>query len=538
MRKLLLLLLSLGAFFGAMLAFGTTTSAAIDNTPDCDTVAIIRCGEFSSSKLSSRVSNNADIKKVFAAFGISPNDLKGGYEQGVVWKDGRVTLSNGTVVATNATTAGRWNSAKPGMTRIGGTDRAYKMPTSYFVTEGQTAFIKMKNGKFQFAVIKSCGNPVVAKAVIPSVVCTGLAVKAVNPENFSFKASASVKNANFKKVTYTVKRGGTVVKTIVKENLNTVNYNIATPGSYTVEAVITANAFGERIDTPVGKCKGNFTVKEKVTPEYVCKSLTAQQVGDRTSFVFTPTVALKAATFKSIRYTVTNQAGNTVATIDRTNLNPVSYTQNTTGKYTVKAVVKVTVNGQERTATGTCVANFEVKPAPVTPLYECTKLNATVTAGKANTYTYTLAYIADGGAKLTKVMVDFGDGTAAKEIALADLPTFEYTYAKAGTYTTTATLTFVIDNKTAEAKNLNCATKVTIEEEQKCPVPGKEHLPVDSDECYEPCPHNPELPKDSEECAPTELPNTGPGSIIGLFAATTVAGAAAHKIVWSRRYNG
>jgi hypothetical protein len=31
------------------------------------------------------------------------------------------------------------------------------------------------------------------------------------------------------------------------------------------------------------------------------------------------------------------------------------------------------------------------------------------------------------------------------------------------------------------------------------------------------------------------LVNTGPGDIIGIFAATTIAGAVAHRLLWGRR---
>lgn len=34
---------------------------------------------------------------------------------------------------------------------------------------------------------------------------------------------------------------------------------------------------------------------------------------------------------------------------------------------------------------------------------------------------------------------------------------------------------------------------------------------------------------------PTELPNTGPGDVLGIFAATTIAGAIAHRLFLSRR---
>ena len=140
-----------------------SVQAAVDNTPDCDTVAIIRCGAFTESGLQNKA-KDGDIPRVYNAFGINQNELKG-FVEGVVWKDGRVTVGNDKVVARNAVTAGRWNNPTGDMTKIPNTDRAYKMSTSHFVDDGQVAFIKMVNGKFAFAVIKTCGNPVTATPV-------------------------------------------------------------------------------------------------------------------------------------------------------------------------------------------------------------------------------------------------------------------------------------------------------------------------------------------------------------------------------------
>jgi hypothetical protein len=63
------------------------------------------------------------------------------------------------------------------------------------------------------------------------------------------------------------------------------------------------------------------------------------------------------------------------------------------------------------------------------------------------------------------------------------------------------------------------------------PVEGKGNLPPDSHECKE---ETPETPAET----PTELPNTGVGgTVAGIFAATTVGGAIAHRLVWSRRFS-
>src|ERR1700741_4432419 len=166
MKKLALLIAAFS--IPATMLFARPVSAAIDTTPDCDTVAIIKCGSSSVSELQTDASKG-DVPTVYNNFGISHSELKG-FVDGVVWKDGRVTLGTkgeGKLVATNAITAGRWNNPTSDMTKIPNTDRAYRMSTSHFVDDGQIAFVKIVNGKFDFAVIKTCGNPVTAKELPP-----------------------------------------------------------------------------------------------------------------------------------------------------------------------------------------------------------------------------------------------------------------------------------------------------------------------------------------------------------------------------------
>lgn len=142
---------------------GPTYAANIDNTPDCDNVAIFYCGSMNESEFHRKWNNDGrynDHQAVFAAFGINKDDVNGMVD-GVVWKDGRVTLNDGKVVATGAMTAGRNWGGNP----IPNTKNAAKYSTSKFVTEGQTAMIKMVDGQFKFAVVKSCGNPVTATPV-------------------------------------------------------------------------------------------------------------------------------------------------------------------------------------------------------------------------------------------------------------------------------------------------------------------------------------------------------------------------------------
>lgn len=112
----------------------------------------------------------------------------------------------------------------------------------------------------------------------------------------------------------------------------------------------------------------DVTVPKECQPQaqYSCDALAVSKLSD-TKFKFETGYSATNATFKSVSYTVRNEAGATVATVAGTP-NAVEYTQTTPGKYTVQATVTFTVNGQDVTATSdACKKAFEVPtpPAPV-----------------------------------------------------------------------------------------------------------------------------------------------------------------------------
>lgn len=204
----------IAAFLSVFISAGTLvisplTLAAIDNTPDNDSVAIIKGGVFSEAEVQAKA-KQGDVPVVYKAFGIKQSQLNG-FVDGVVWKDGRVTVGNDQVVAKNAKTAGRWDTPKSGMIKIPGTDRAYKMSTSNFTDEGQTAFIKMVNNKFSFAIIKPCGNPVTATPLAPPKPNLTIQKQVSTMQSSTWKESVTVKPGEHVKYRVIIKNTGKTV---------------------------------------------------------------------------------------------------------------------------------------------------------------------------------------------------------------------------------------------------------------------------------------------------------------------------------------
>ncbi len=252
----------------SLVGFSNTASAVVDNNPDCDTVAIIKCGVFSPSALREKAAQG-DVPRVYRAFDISQADLDGKFVNGIVWRDGRVTV-DGETVATGAQTAGR----NYGGTPIPNTDSAGKYSTSKFVTEGQTAFVRMVDGKFDFAVIKSCGNPVSATpktkpeppAPTPKFECVSLKASEISRTKRTFRVNADT-SGGAKITNYEYGFGDGMGATDTRSSYT---YEYKTPGTYTASVVVHIAVNGNTKKVTSETCKVPVTiVAEPVTPVFV-----------------------------------------------------------------------------------------------------------------------------------------------------------------------------------------------------------------------------------------------------------------------------
>ena len=260
------------ASFGILLSgviavggFGTNVSAIVDNTPDCnDGVAIINCGAFSPQALRDKAARD-DVPRIFNAFSISQSDLNGQFVDGIVWRDGRVTVE-GKTVATGAMTAGRNFGGAP----IAGTN-AGKYPTSRFVTEGQTAFVRMVDGKFDFAVIKACGNPVSAtpknpptpQEPEPAYECVSLTTEKLSRTKVRFTADAKASGgATIEKYEFGFGDGYGITV-----NEKSYTYDYKKTGTFETNVVVHVKVNGTIKKVTSRACEKNVTIRDEKTPE-------------------------------------------------------------------------------------------------------------------------------------------------------------------------------------------------------------------------------------------------------------------------------
>ncbi|HEU4914898.1 MAG TPA: LPXTG cell wall anchor domain-containing protein [Candidatus Saccharimonadales bacterium] len=286
---------------------------------------------------------------------------------------------------------------------------------------------------------------------------------------------------------------------------------------------------------------GNPMGGEKVTSTATCKALnSAPDKSNPNKYTFTTTANFGGnAQLSRVVYTFSD----TGETVTKNSLTaPVEHTFKKSGTVTVKVYAKVP-GGHEILATTVVDCSKQIKYVP--PIAACVSLVATALDDQKRKFRFTVTAKTDKYSKL--VSADFTLDSKTTTTGVTDKDNKgniykDYAFTDEVKHTVVATVNFT----TLEgAKSVKCQASVTPSKLPKCEVPGKEHLPPDSPECaYCEVPGHEDLPKDSplckEETPPekppvTELPKTGTGSVIGLFAGTSAIGAAAHAVITRRR---
>ncbi len=162
------------------------------------------------------------------------------------------------------------------------------------------------------------------------------------------------------------------------------------------------------------------------------------------------------------------------------------------------------------------VYTVEVVAVPQVPTYSCDLLQMTLLAPRS--YRFTGNASVNGGATVKQYHFDFGDGTKQDVTSTEKTATVDHAYTRDGTFPSRVTVDFIVNGQVVSHTSDACAKTITLTpNKENCKIPGKEHLPVDSPECI--------LVKTG----------AGPGDLVGIFGATTVAGAAAHNMFNRRR---
>ncbi len=166
-RKIQIFILGITIITALLISPLVQAQTVVSVQRDCDSNAVLRCGAHTTAELKQKYDAQAGAKTIYNHFGITSaevNEMHTTAVSGFVTKGGRVLIKDETV-ATNAQTAGRQNIAGSKAVTVNGTTFYTRTPSVSFTQDKLDAYVVMKGGTFQYAVIKSCGNPVKATPV-------------------------------------------------------------------------------------------------------------------------------------------------------------------------------------------------------------------------------------------------------------------------------------------------------------------------------------------------------------------------------------
>ncbi len=484
-------------------ALYTNANAAnivLNDGSECVKQSVIWCGSQDLATLQTKYKNGdghnsaASIHNIYASpkFGITSTDIANMSKYAVagsVTSDGKVYVGN-ELVATNAYTASRGTTSDSEKVTYNGTTFYIRHTRVSWYKPVTKAYVVMINGKFQFAVMGPCGNPIKATPKLPDYsILKDVRVKGSS----TWLNSVSVKSNTRVEYRVTVKSTGAVsaknikVNDILPSNVQYVSSTLKRDGmaigssaffgtgdtisslspgktvTYTFEAIVAPNdtVYTCEAKTYVNTAKmssaglpsksdtANVSKTCAAKPTYSCTSLTQKSLA-RDTFEFTAKAqADNGATITGYEYNFGDDNTKTETTSASTNT--VSHKYSQAGTYTVTVTALVNANGTQRATSKECVTTVTVKEAAVA---KCENLKLTL--GDNRTVTATVTYTTSGGAVLKNIAYDFGDGTA---VVNDTKTTVDHQYAKDGNYTVVATLSFtggeVVDQECQASIGIN-----------------------------------------------------------------------------------
>lgn len=166
------------------------------------------------------------------------------------------------------------------------------------------------------------------------------------------------------------------------------------------------------------------------------------------------------------------------------------------------------------------VSSDKCRVVITTPGVTCDLLTATQDVNQKLTYKFAARATAKN-TKIVSYVFHFGDSSTKTVTTDQNTAEAVHTYAE-----NNKTYIAYVEVNTTDIKNLTantCKVTFTTPKVDEC-KPG---VPVGSDQCQEVPP---------VVTPPTELPNTGPGALIGIFGATSAFGTMLHRFILRRRF--
>jgi hypothetical protein len=283
----------------------------------------------------------------------------------------------------------------------------------------------------------------------------------------------------------------------------------------------------------VMKACGNTAVGTNVKTSASCSALTQTPVaGQLNTYDFTAS-GTTSGNAKITKFVYNFGDGSAAVTMTN-GTTPVRHTYTKGGTFTATVTEYASIPGNSSLklpAISLCAKTIVVK----IPFYNCVQLTGAILDKAKMQYSFTVTANAGNGATFTAADFDFGDGKTQTGVkpATATTAIVTHTYDAAGQYNAAATLHFSSNGSDVTA--VTCKALVTPETVTPECKPG---VPLGSPECT-PCQYDTNLPSDSPDCVPpptTELPNTGAGNTIAIFAAVMIGGFLVYRQLLFRKH--
>ncbi|HVW23188.1 MAG TPA: PKD domain-containing protein [Candidatus Saccharimonadales bacterium] len=354
------------------------------------------------------------------------------------------------------------------------------------------------NGTAKTATSANCQKQISLTPVTPVFTCDSLTATPLSRTQYSFTANASASNgATITGYTYNFGDGQSVTSTTAATS-NTVSHNYA-PGNYT--ATVTANftVNGTAKTATSAACQKPITVGQ--APAAECTGLTAVAAANN-PLTYTAQANYTTANGATLTSASLDWGDNTVTASNNSGSGVAGWAPHTyakAGNYTLTATLNFS-SPDTTIAPSTCKTQVTINGPQVT--VACNAL--TFTKGDNNSLTVTLTGLQTsvnpaGSATFTNADITWGDGTSNNGVA--NVNGLAHKYATAGNYSITAVAHFNVNGTDVKQGGAGCVVPVSF----------------------------------TATPPPTQLVNTGAGSVFGLFAGVSFLGSLIYRFFLGRR---
>lgn len=543
-------------FFGVAMIVTAPNKAA--SAGDCSDNAIVTCGASSASDLIAKIKadKGGDLAAIYAAYGLPAGEYErfaSSAKRGVVYKDSGEVKVDGQTVGVASKSIGRVSKSYSQPVNIDGKTYHESKSTDVMQSDADVMVLFDANGNAQAIVINDCGNPVKVTPVNAS--CENLTIAATSDKlKYTLTVSAATTPAGSVPIqgyNFVVKDadGKTVDSKASTATAATDSYvtTVPGPGTYSVEASV-RTAHGTKVSTA---CTGKIVVETPPptpTPTAECKQLNAvASATDRLRYTLTATATTaEGATIKGYTYTVKNAAGAVVDTKTVTTTAATTTQEIVLPDYgTYTAAVSVDTSLGAKTAE-TCITTITAK-APDQPKTPNVSIVKTVDSVKSKevavgqTFTYQLTVKNTGDVVLKHVIVadkaptgvtllNADKGTIQNNTWTHQLPELQI-----GDSVIVLITAKVPDYRSGQLVNTACVNAPEVNPSQPNNDDACDNATVTVPAPVQPAPTPPPAPTLVVPQKTEVLPNTGAGSVIGVFVAVTGASMVAYQMVLGRK---